>query len=59
MLEKQNVANKRIKDLEDNEKTTNSRLRKLEDWQTKAITYATVFATIGSTIVGIIIKKFL
>jgi len=59
MLEKQNVANKRILDLENNEKTINSRIRKLEDWQTKAITYATIFATIGSTIVWIIIKKFL
>jgi len=59
MLEKQNVANKRILDLENNEKETKLRVRKLEDWQIKAITYASIFATIGSTIIWIAIKKFL
>jgi len=70
MLEKQNVANKRIFDLEQeniaikkdhrtDHKWMDSRVRNLENWQIKAVSYATIFATIGSTIVWIIIKKFL
>jgi len=59
LLEKQNVANKRIKDLEDNEKVLQQRIRKIEDWQIKAITIASILATVGSTLFGLIIKKFL
>lgn len=54
--EKQNVANKRIAKLEDyhdkqEEKTTEkitkveTRMRKIEDWQIKAVTIATLLAT--------------
>jgi hypothetical protein len=51
MLEKQNVANKRILKLEDNIKEHSGRIRILEDWKLKAITYTTIIATIGSTII--------
>jgi len=57
MFEKQNVANKRILDLENNEKALSLRIRKLEDWQIKIITITSVIATVGSTIAGFILNK--
>ncbi len=46
LIEKQNIANHRIFNLEENEKILRNRVRKLEDWQIKIITIATVIATI-------------
>ncbi len=46
LIEKQNVANKRILNLEEKEEVYRKRIRKLEDWQIKIVTIATVTATI-------------
>jgi len=57
LLEKQNVANKRILNLEKANDNQNNKIRKLEDWQLKIITITTIVATVGSTIFGLILKK--
>ncbi len=59
LMEKQSVANNRIKDLEIKEKEFEHRLRAVEDWKIKVVVYATIWATGLSTIVWILIKKFL
>ena len=46
ILERQSVANKRIFDLEEWDKALELRVRKLEDWQIKIITLASIIWTI-------------
>lgn len=59
LMEKQSVANNRIKDLEIKEKEFENRLRVVEDWKIKVAVYSTLWATGLSTIIWFIIKKFL
>lgn len=42
ILERQSVANKRIFDLEEADKSIETRVRKLEDWQIKIIAVSSV-----------------
>lgn len=42
MFERQSVANKRIFDLEETDKSIETRVRKLEDWQIKIIAVSSV-----------------
>ena len=46
LLEKQNLANKRILNLEEDKENCRERVRKVEDMQLKMITIATVVATV-------------
>jgi len=52
LLEKQSVANNRIKDLEESDKNFETRIRKLEDWQVKIIAVATILWSIGAFILN-------
>ena len=53
----QNAANKRMLELERTQKELLSKIRKLEDWQLKIITITTIIATIGSTIIWLVLKN--
>ncbi len=46
-------------DLEKKEEKFEERVRALEDWKVKSITIVTIIATALSTVVWIIIKKFI
>ena len=56
--EKQNVANKRLLKLENHNEIQSWKIRKLEDWQLKMITISALIATIGSTIIWLVLKKY-
>lgn len=52
LLEKISVANNRIKDLEIKDEKFEDRVRKLEDWQVKLLTLASVIWTFGAFILN-------
>lgn len=57
LMEKQNVANKRILELEKWAKICRDKVRILEDWRLKMITITTIIATVWSTIIWLILKN--
>lgn len=61
LLEKQSVANKRILDLEAEDKEVKRRIKVLEDWKNKIVDQWTLLVTIASwiaTVLWFIINKF-